>query len=188
MGLFYGARAVLSPRFSPLAFLWPHLPEALSIHDTHSEDAYSPKAATEKHKDEEGAGVVQISERVTGVNGGGSILDDGEEDAQLPAFIELKEDASVFANCKSWKIKYHAKEQHVFIPLSTPKHYDGYGMIPVFGGGAIQKDFVRPYPAAVIISSVRSRAGNIPSSDSSYIWLQACRFHEQKSPHINAHQ
>ena len=71
MGLFYGARAVLSPRFSPLAFLWPHLPEALSIHDTHSEDAYSPKAATEKHKDEEGAGVVQISERVTGVNGGG---------------------------------------------------------------------------------------------------------------------
>ena len=119
---------------------------------------------------------------------GGSILDHGEEDAQLPAFIELKEDASVFANCKSWKIKYHAKEHHVFIPLSTPKHYDGYGMIPVFGGGAIQKDFVRPYPAAVIISSVRSRAGNIPSSDSSCNWLQACRFHEQKSPHINAHQ
>ena len=110
MGLIYGARAVLSPRFSPLAFLWPHLPKALSIHETHSEDAYSPKAATEKHKDEEGAGVVQISERVTGVNGGGSILEDGEEDAQLPAFIELKEDASVFADCKSWKIKYHAKE------------------------------------------------------------------------------
>ena len=72
-------------------------------------------------------------------------------DVQAPAFIELLQDADVFANCKSWKVRYRAKAQDVFMPLSTSKLYDGYAMIPVFGGGAVQEDFVRPCPASVVI-------------------------------------
>ena len=70
---------------------------------------------------------------------------------QAPAFIKLLQDADVFANCKSWKVRYRAKAEEVFMPLSTSKLYDGYAMIPVFGGGAIQEDFVRPCPASVVI-------------------------------------
>ena len=85
----------------------------------------------------------------------GSILEERGEDGQVPAFIELVvKDARVFANCKSWKIKYHAKKNDIFMPLCTPKHYNGYDMIPVFGGGAIQADLLRPCPAAVVTSSV----------------------------------
>ena len=87
----------------------------------------------------------------------GSILEERGEDGQVLAFIELVEDARVFANCKSWTIKYHAKKKDVFMSLCTSKHYDGYDMIPVFGGGAIQADLVRPCPAAVVTSSVRCR-------------------------------
>ena len=70
---------------------------------------------------------------------------------QAPAFIKLLQDADVFANCKSWKVRYRAKAEEVFMPLSTSKLYDGYAMIPVFGGGAIQEDFVRPCLASVVI-------------------------------------
>ena len=70
----------------------------------------------------------------------------------MPAFIELVEDTRVFANCKSWKKKYWAKKNDVFVPLCTPKEYNGYDMVPVLGGGAIQADFARPCPAAVAVS------------------------------------
>ena len=87
----------------------------------------------------------------------GSISKESRHDGRVPTFIELVKDASVFANCKSWKIKDHARKNDVFMPLCTPKHYGGYDMIPVFGGGAIQADLVRPCPAAVVGSSVRCR-------------------------------
>ena len=71
----------------------------------------------------------------------------------MPAFIELVEDTRVFANCKSWKKKYWAKKNDVFVPLCTPKEYNGYDMVPVLGGGAIQADLARPCPAVVAASS-----------------------------------
>ena len=70
----------------------------------------------------------------------------------MPAFIELVEDTRVFANCKSWKKTYWAKKNDVFVPLCTPKEYNGYDMVPVLGGGAIQADFAKPCPAAVAVS------------------------------------
>ena len=105
----------------------------------------------EKQKGENGAEVAQIFETSRDITDMGSILDDGREDVQAPAFIKLLRDADVFANCKSWKVRYRAKAEEVFMPLSTSKLYDGYAMIPVFGGGAIQEDFVRPCPASVVI-------------------------------------
>ena len=105
----------------------------------------------EKQKGENGAEVAQIFETSRDITDMGSILDDGREDVQAPAFIKLLQDADVFANCKSWKVRYRAKAEDVFMPLSTSKLYDGYAMIPVFGGGAIQEDFVRPCPASVVI-------------------------------------
>ena len=105
----------------------------------------------EKQKGENGAEVAQIFETSRDITDMGSILDDGREDVQAPAFIKLLRDADVFANCKSWKVRYRAKAEEVFMPLSTSKLYDGYAMIPVFGGGAIQADFVRPCPASVVI-------------------------------------
>lgn len=113
---------------------------------------------TEKHKDEEGAEAVQKVVEITEKH-----------------FIELVEDASVFTNCKSWEIKYHAKENDVFMPLCTPKHYNGYDMIPVFGGGAIQADLVRPCPAAVVTSSVRCL-------------VHGMCMHISYAPHFNANQ
>ena len=105
----------------------------------------------EKQKGENGAEVAQIFETSRDITDMGSILDDGREDVQAPAFIKLLQDADVFANCKSWKVRYRAKAEDVFMPLSTSKLYDGYAMIPVFGGGAVQEDFVRPCPASVVI-------------------------------------
>ena len=105
----------------------------------------------EKQKGENGAEVAQIFETSRDITDMGSILDDGREDVQAPAFIKLLQDADVFANCKSWKVRYRAKAEDVFMPLSTSKLYDGYAMIPVFGGGAIQEDFVLPCPASVVI-------------------------------------
>ena len=106
---------------------------------------------TEKQKGENGAEATRIFETLNDLTDMGSILEDGREDAQAPAFVKLLQDADVFANCKSWKVRYRAKAEDVFMPLSTSKLYDGYAMIPVFGGGAIQEDFVRPYPASVVI-------------------------------------
>ena len=83
----------------------------------------------------------------------GSISKESRHDGRVPTFIELVEDATVFANCKSWKTKYHAKKNDVFMTLCTPKLYNGYNMIPLFGGGALQVDLVRPCSAAVIASS-----------------------------------
>ena len=79
-------------------------------------------------------------------------------DGFVPGFIELVEDARVFENCKSWKKKYQAKKHDVFMPLCTPKEYNGYDMVPVLGGGAIQADFARPCPAVVAASSCVSAA------------------------------
>ena len=83
----------------------------------------------------------------------GSISAESRHDGSLSTFIELVEDATVFANCKSWKTKCHAKKNDVFMPLCTPKHYNGYDMIPLFGGGALQADLVRPCSEAVAASS-----------------------------------
>ena len=87
--------------------------------------------------------------------------------APVPAFIELVEDTRVFANYKSWKKKYWAKKSDVFVPLCTPKEYNGYDMVPVSSGGAIQADLVRPCPAAVavsrFVSEVRVRKKNARS-------------------------
>ena len=83
----------------------------------------------------------------------GNISTESRHDGSLLTFIELVEDAVVFANCKSWKTTYHAKKKDVFMPLCTPKHYNGYDMIPLFGGGALQADLVRPCSAAVVASS-----------------------------------
>ena len=105
----------------------------------------------EKQEGENGAEATQILETSKGATDMRGILDYGRKDAQAPAFIKLQQDADVFANCKSWKVRYRAKAEDVFMPLSTSKLYDGYAMIPVFGGGAIQEDFVRPCPASVVI-------------------------------------
>ena len=105
----------------------------------------------EKQKGENGAEAAQIFETSKDITDMGSILEDGREDVQAPVFIKLLQDADVFANCKSWKVRSRAKAEDVFMPLSTSKLYDGYAMIPVFGGGAIQEDFVRPCPASVVI-------------------------------------
>ena len=105
----------------------------------------------EKEKGENGAEAAQIFETSKDITDMGSILEDGREDVQAPVFIKLLQDADVFANCKSWKVRYRAKAEDVFMPLSTSKLYDGYAMIPVFGGGAVQEDFVRPCPASVVI-------------------------------------
>ena len=107
---------------------------------------------TEKQEDKDGAETAQIFDISKGVTDMGGILDDGRLDVQAPAFIKLLQDADVFANCKSWKVRYRAKAEDVYMPLSTSKLYNGYAMIPVFGGGAIQEDFVRPCPASVVIS------------------------------------
>ena len=82
-----------------------------------------------------------------------SVSDDIRHDGHVPTFIELVEDAAVFTNCKSWKTKYHAKKNDVFMPLCTAKHYNGCDMIPLFGGGALQADLVRPCSAAVVPGS-----------------------------------
>jgi len=105
----------------------------------------------EKQKGENGAEAARIFETSKDITDMGSILEDGREDVQAPVFIKLLQDADVFANCKSWKVRYRAKAEDVFMPLSTSKLYGGYAMIPVFGGGAIQEDFVRPCPASVVI-------------------------------------
>ena len=82
----------------------------------------------------------------------GGVSEEIRHDGPVPAFIELVEDTRVFANCKSWKKKYWAKKNDVFVPLCTPKEYNGYDMVPVLGGGAIQADLARPCPAAVAVS------------------------------------
>ena len=81
-----------------------------------------------------------------------SVSEEIRHDGLVPGFIELVEDARVFENCKSWKKKYQAKKHDVFMPLCTPKEYNGYDMVPVLGGGAIQADLARPYPAVVAAS------------------------------------
>ena len=53
---------------------------------------------------------------------------------------------------QSWKKKYWAKKDDVFVPLCIPKEYNGYDMVPILGGGAIQADLARPCPAAVAVS------------------------------------
>ena len=73
------------------------------------------------------------------------------EAVQAPAFIKVLQDVDVFANCKSWKVKYRAKAEDIFMSLSTSKLYDDYAMIPIFGGGAIQENFVIPCPASILI-------------------------------------
>ena len=85
----------------------------------------------EKQKGENGAEAAQIFETSKDITDMGSILEDGREDVQAPAFIKLLQDADVFANCKSWKVRYRAKAEDVFMPLSTSKLYDGYAMIAV---------------------------------------------------------
>ena len=87
-----------------------------------------------------------------------SVTDDIRHNGHVPAFIELVEDARVFDNCKSWKKKYQAKRNDVFVPLCAPKEYNGYGMVPVLGGGAIQADLARPHPAVFAASSFVSAA------------------------------
>ena len=82
-----------------------------------------------------------------------SVSEEIRHDGPVLAFIELVEDARVFENCKSWKKKYQAKKNDVFVPLCTPKEYNGYDMVPVLGGGAIQADLARPCPAVVAASS-----------------------------------
>ena len=82
----------------------------------------------------------------------GGVSEEIRHDGPVPAFIELVEDTRVFANCKSWKKKYWAKKNDIFVPLCTPKEYNGYDMVPVLGGGAIQADLARPCPAAVAVS------------------------------------
>ena len=97
-----------------------------------SSQASVPNIATEKHKGEAGV-AVELPESSKGVEDMGGIPGDDREEAQMPAFIELVWDARVFANCKSWKIRYRAKEKDVFMPLSTPKHYNDFSMIPIYG-------------------------------------------------------
>ena len=127
------------------------LSQACLAKDTHSHGLCNWNSMAEKQKGENGAEAAQIFETSKDITDMGSILEDGREDVQAPAFIELLQDADVFANCKSWKVRYRAKAEDVFMPLSTSKLYDGYAMIPVFGGGAVQEDFVRPCPASVVI-------------------------------------
>ena len=82
-----------------------------------------------------------------------SVSEEIQHDGLVPAFIELVEDARVFKNCKSWKKKFQAKKNDVFVLLCTPNKYDGYAMVPVLGGGAIQADLARPCPAAVVFAA-----------------------------------
>ena len=132
-----------------------NLEDAEAVNTTVGDSVMEEAKITAKHTDEEGAETIHMIGRLEKVGDMGSNLEDGGKDgndAQMPAFIELVRDAQVFANCKSWKIRYNAKEKDVFMPLSAPKYYNDFGMIPVFGGGAIQEDFVRPCPASVVIS------------------------------------
>ena len=66
-----------------------------------------------------------------------------KEDPWAPSYVKMQEDSDIFANCKSWQVKGRANRGDIFIPLCGPKVYDGCSMIPVFGGGAIQADFVQ---------------------------------------------
>ena len=105
----------------------------------------------ERQKGENSAEDTQIINTSKGATDMRCNMDYGRKDTEAPAFVKLLQDADVFENCESWKVRYRAKAEDVFMPLSTSKLYDGYAMIPVFGGGAIQEDFVRPYPASVVI-------------------------------------
>ena len=82
-----------------------------------------------------------------------SILKESGEDEQMPDYVQVVNDTSIYKNCKSLVVKGVARKDDVFIPLSMPKHYNGYDMIPVFGGGAVRQTCVQPYPAAIVISS-----------------------------------
>ena len=129
--------------------------------DTLSNDLCNWNDVAEKQKGENGAEAAQILDSSKDITDMGSILEDGKEDTQAPAFRKLLQDDDVFANCKSWKVRYRTQVEDVFMPLSTSKLYEGYAMIPVFGGGAIQADFVRPCPAAVVIHQFRCHARSV---------------------------
>lgn len=88
--------------------------------------------------------------------------DDIRHDGLVPGFVELVVDARVFNNCKSWRKRYQAKKNDVFVPLCTPKEYNGYDMLPVLGGGAIQADLARPYPETHLLARRVSSIYQVP--------------------------
>ena len=105
----------------------------------------------ERQKGENSAEDTQIINTSKGATDMRGNMDYGRKDTEAPAFVKLLQDADVFENCESWKVRYRAKAEDVFMPLSTSKLYDGSAMIPIFCGGAIQTYFVRPCPASVVI-------------------------------------
>ena len=91
----------------------------IRLFGSHSDGLCNRNSMTEKQEGEDGAEAAQIFETSDGVTDMGGILENGRKDAQAPAFIKLLQDADVFANCKSWKVRYRAKAEDVYMPLST---------------------------------------------------------------------
>ena len=60
-----------------------------------------------------------------------------------PSFIVAEWDTKLFKDAESYEIKSHIKKGDVFMPESWGRVVDGYEMVDVVGGGAIQRDFFR---------------------------------------------
>ena len=54
-------------------------------------------------------------------------------------FAVAEFDSVMYKNCKSWKVRSFVKEGDMFMIVGQPKVYDGYSMMRVVGGGAIEQ-------------------------------------------------
>lgn len=65
-----------------------------------------------------------------------------------PDFMIATADTVLWKSCKSYKIHSKVKRGDIFLASSAPKVVDGFCMVPVVGGGAIETSFVRAARAA----------------------------------------
>ena len=64
--------------------------------------------------------------------------------AKAEYFIIATQDTVLFKNCMSYDHMSKVRKGDIFIAESHPKTYEGWSMVRVHGGGAVQTDCFRP--------------------------------------------